>query len=313
LGATQPSLTHPRPSQTPDEDLFILCSSENRSARRGVLFFMTLFAHSFRDHLFHQKTRHGRIRRLSATLILFVLSIAGFNAAAQQAAESTSDDQAQPAQPSTAQAPAPAPQTAPADQPPPQTKRILDIIPNFRSVSVDQKLPPESVKDKFKTATADSFDYSSIWLPGVIAAYNLGTNQYPEFHQGAAGYARYFWHAAVDQTSENYMVEFIVPTITHEDSRYYTLGRGGFMKRTRYALSRAVVTRTDSGRETFNFSEVFGAGGSAGLSALYYPSRERSFGNVGSQWGLDVGIDAASFVVKEFWPDINRKLFHGKE
>jgi len=192
----------------------------------------------------------------------------------------------------------------------PQTKRILGIIPNFRSVSTDEKLPPMSVKEKFLTATDDSFDYSSIFIPAALAGYSMARNATPEFGQGAVGYARYFWHSAVDQTSENYMVEFIFPVITHEDNRYYTLGRGGFFKRTGYALSRAVVTRSDSGRETFNVSEVMGAGVSSGLSSLYYPSRERSFGNTSSEWAIDIGIDAASFVVKEFWPDINRKFFH---
>ena len=137
----------------------------------------------------------------------------------------------------------------------------------------------------------------------------MATDATPEFHQGAAGYARYFWHAAVDQTSENYMVEFVVPVMTHEDTRYYTLGRGGLLKRTGYALSRAVITRSDSGNEVFNISEVVGAGASAGLSSLYYPSRECSFANTGTEWGLDIGIDAASFMAKEFWPDIHHRLF----
>lgn len=198
---------------------------------------------------------------------------------------------------------------APSGQPP-QTKRILGIIPNFRSVSTDEKLPPMTVKEKFLTATDDSFDYSSVFIPAVLAAYSMGIDSTPEFGQGAVGYGRYFWHTAVDQTSENYMVEFIFPVITREDNRYYTLGRGGFFKRTGYALSRAVITRNDAGHETFNISEVVGAGASSGLSSLYYPTRERSLGNTGSEWGIDVGIDAASFVVKEFWPDINRWLFH---
>jgi hypothetical protein len=144
----------------------------------------------------------------------------------------------------------------------------------------------------------------------LLAVYSEQTNATPEFGNGGVGYGRYFWHAAVDQTSENYMVEFVVPAITHEDTRYYTLGRGGFFKRTGYALSRAVVTRSDSGKEVFNASEVIGSGASAGLSSLYYPTRERSFGNTGKEWGLDVAIDGASFVVKEFWPDINHWLFH---
>jgi hypothetical protein len=188
----------------------------------------------------------------------------------------------------------------------------MGIIPNFRSVSTDEKLPPQSVKDKFIEATHDSFDYSSIFIPAALAAYSMGTKATPEFGQGAVGYGRYLWHAAVDQTSENYMVEFIVPSLAHEDTRYYTLSRGNVVKRGGYAVSRAFVTRTDAGRETFNLSEVFGAGASAAISSLYYPSRERNFGNVATEWGLDIGIDAASFVAKEFWPDINRHLLRGK-
>jgi hypothetical protein len=228
-----------------------------------------------------------------------------------------------PAPDSASQTPAAAPAQSPAPQNQPaqsaqdessgqQTKRILGIIPNFRAVSANQKLPPETVKEKFIDCTEDSFDYSAIFIPAVIAGYNMDKRATPEFHQGAAGYARYFWHSAVDQTSENYMVEFIFPTITREDSRYYTLGHGGFIKRTGYALSRAVITRSNSGRETFNVSEVVGAGAASGISNLYYPSASRSVGNTASEWGEDVGIDALSFWFKEFWPDINRRLFHNK-
>jgi len=223
------------------------------------------------------------------------------------------------AQSSSANQPAPQNQAAPnspgqnpQDSNGQQTKRILGIVPNFRAVSADQKLPPQSAKEKFIDATEDSFDYSSIFFPAVVAGYNMAEDKTPQFHQGAAGFARYFWHSAVDQTSENYMVEFIYPTVTHEDGRYYTLGHGGFLKRTGYALSRAVVTRTDSGKETFNFSEVLGAGSAAGLSNLYCPSQSRTLGNTGSQWGLDIGIDAGVFVFREFWPDINRHVFRNK-
>jgi hypothetical protein len=219
---------------------------------------------------------------------------------AQSPSNNASAPQNQPAQP------------AQGDLTGQQTKRILGIVPNFRAVSADTKLPPETVKEKFIDCTEDSFDYSSIFIPAVIAGYNMKERATPEFHQGAAGYARYFWHSAVDQTSENYMVEFIFPAFTHEDSRYYTLGHGGFVKRTGYALSRAVITRSNSGAQVFNISEIFGAGAASGISNLYYPSASRSVGNTASEWAEDVGIDAASFWFKEFWPDINRRLFHNK-
>jgi hypothetical protein len=171
-------------------------------------------------------------------------------------------------------------------------------------------LPPQSAKDKFVTTTEDSFDYSALVLPAVLAGYSMATRATPEFRQGAAGYGRYFWHSWVDQSSENYAVEFIVPTLTHEDIRYYTLGRGGFFKRTGYAISRAVVTRSDSGTATFNLGEVVGAGAAAGVSNLYYPESERTLGNTAQKWGLNVGVDAGTFVFKEFWADINHALFH---
>jgi hypothetical protein len=208
---------------------------------------------------------------------------------------------------------APASQSTPASGEGQQTKRILGIIPNFRAVSANVHLPPQSVKEKFITASQDSFDYSSVLLPVVIAGYNQLTNATPEFHQGAAGYGRYFWHAYVDQTSENYFVEFIVPVATREDTRYYTLGSGGFFKRAGYSLSRAIITRNDAGNDTFNISEVVGAGAAAGISNLYYPQRERTFGNTADKWGQNVGIDAATFMFKEFWPDINHALFHGQK
>jgi hypothetical protein len=194
-----------------------------------------------------------------------------------------------------------------------QTKRILGIIPNFRSVSANQHLPPQSVKEKFVTASQDSFDYSSIVVPALLAGYNQARNETPEFRQGGVGYSRYLWHSFVDQTSENYFVEFIVPAVAHEDTRYYTLGDGGFSKRALYAVKHVVVTRDDAGKNVFNAGEVLGSGMSAGLSNLYYPSGERTVGNTLDQWGLDIGIDAFTFAFREFWPDINHKLFHGSK
>jgi hypothetical protein len=194
-----------------------------------------------------------------------------------------------------------------------QPKRILGILPNFRAVTAGTKLPPQTVKDKFITASEDSFDYSALFIPAALAGYGLAVNNVPEFHGGAAGYARYYWHSFTDQTIENYMVEFIVPAIHHEDTRYYTKGEGGFVKRTTYALKHAVITQSDSGKPTFNAGEVIGSGAAAGISNFYYPRSQRTFGQTAQRWGVNFGIDAATFVFKEFWPDINHALFHGKE
>jgi hypothetical protein len=112
--------------------------------------------------------------------------------------------------------------TVPDEQ---QTKRIMGMLPNFRSVSAGEIVPKETPRDKFVTATLDNFDYTSLLFAGVIAANSFVTKATPEFRQGAAGYGRYYWHTVADQAVENYFVELIVPAITHQDSRYYAMGR----------------------------------------------------------------------------------------
>jgi hypothetical protein len=194
-----------------------------------------------------------------------------------------------------------------------QTKRILGIVPNFRAVSTDVKLPAQSPKEKLKTTLQDSFDYSAFIFVGIQAGISQATDAYPAFHQGAAGYGRYYWHTFADQADENLLVEGLLPIALHQDSRYYTKGHGGVLKRTAYSFSRTLITRNDDGNETFNFSEVVGAGGAAGISSLYYPGQYRTWTKVGQRWLTSVLIDSGTFIAKEFWPDVNSAVFHQKD
>lgn len=194
-----------------------------------------------------------------------------------------------------------------------QTKRILFVVPNFRAVSADQQLPPQTVKEKFKTAMLDNFDYSSFIFVAGQAGIAQATDSYPYFRQGAVGYGRYYWHTFADSVNENTWVEFIVPSILHQDSRYYTLGKGQFGKRVGYAITRVFITRSDDGNKAFNFSEVLGAGAFAGIANLYYPSPERTVTKTYQRWITNLAIDGGVFVFKEVWPDINNSFFHQKD
>jgi hypothetical protein len=196
-----------------------------------------------------------------------------------------------------------------------QSKRILWIIPNYRAVSAATHLPPQSVKEKFGLATQDSFDYSSFILAGMLAGYSQATNSSPEFHQGLVGYGRYYWRSFADEAVGNYFTEAIVPVMSHEDPRYYTLGnaRGTFLHRTGYAISRLAITRNDLGGRAFNFSEIMGNALGAGVSDLYYPRQERTWGKTADKWGVQIGVDGIANVLKEFWPDIRRSVFRQKQ
>jgi hypothetical protein len=191
-----------------------------------------------------------------------------------------------------------------------QTKRILGIMPNFRSVSADTQLPPMSAKDKFLIAGKDTFDYSSFFIAGIQAGFAMNGDSYPEFHQGVKGYARYYWHTLADTADENFMVGGLGPIVFGQDNRFYTLGHGGFRKRSMYAITRVLISRKDDGRPTFNYAEIIGSGAASGLSTLYYPSKYQTWTKVGQKWLTSDIIDGANFMLKEFWPDINKAIFH---
>jgi hypothetical protein len=193
-----------------------------------------------------------------------------------------------------------------------QPKRILWIIPNYRAVSANTTLPPMTFKDKLWLATEDTFDYSNFIFVGSLAGISMSQNSEPSFGHGAAGYGRYYWHIFVDGAVENYLVEAFVPAATKEDPRYYTLGHGRFLKRTGYAVSRLFVTRNDAGRNTFNISEVVGAGAAAGIGNLYYPRESNQWVKTYQRWGTQIALDGLFNILKEFWPDIDRIVFHGK-
>ena len=193
-----------------------------------------------------------------------------------------------------------------------QTKRMIYVVPNFAAVSAYKQLPPLSVKGKFSLAFEDSFDYSSFVWTGIIAAQDYGLGSYPELGTGFTGYGRYYWRGFLDGVSGTYFSEAIVPALTHEDPRYYTMESGGFARRLAYALERVVVTKTDSGGESFNWSEVGGNALEAALSNAYYPDQERGPGKTAENWATQIESAALNNIAKEFWPDFRRKVLRRK-
>jgi hypothetical protein len=265
-------------------------------------------------------------RSLSVLAASAVLLLAGFSAPPLRAQElvalrSSSDALSLPDAPSQQQQQQtpPAAPTQPAappatnsQAPPQQTKRILGIMPNFSAVTADTKLPPQTPKEKFIIAAKNSFDYSSFIIAAIQSGVSLGTNSYPEFGDGIEGYGKYYYHTLLDTADANFMVAGLMPVIFRQDNRFYTLSHGKPAKRALYAASRVLITRTDNGNKAFNFSEIVGTGAAAGVSSLYYPDTYRTWTKVGQKWLTSCIIDSANYTFKEFWPDINRKIFHTK-
>ena len=191
----------------------------------------------------------------------------------------------------------------------PSKNHIFWIIPNYRSDENPAEIKPLMPFEKMKVALDDSFDPSAFLVAGIFAGLSMTQKQYSSFGTGAQGFGKYYGGAFADQAIGNMMTEGLFPVVLHQDPRYFVKGTGGFWKRTGYAISREVITRADDGRNHFNTSELAGNAVAAGISNLYYPAADRSFGNTANKWGQQIALDTFFNVAKEFWPDVRNRLF----
>jgi hypothetical protein len=209
--------------------------------------------------------------------------------------------------------------------------RLFYTLPNFLTLENGGQVPALTTGQKYKVVARGSFDYIQIPWYGFLAGISEAENSEPGFGQGAQGYAKRFGSAFADGTIENFMTGAVLPSLLHQDPRFFQSGKGSFTRRTGYAVSRIFVTRTDSGGQQFNYSEIVGSALSAAISTSTYHPRafitkrydpttgmvayihnnsDRTLTNTLSVWGTQVGYDTITIVVKEFWPDIHRKLSH---
>jgi hypothetical protein len=201
--------------------------------------------------------------------------------------------------------------TNPLDQVPPGGKRVFGVLPNYRTASSDMEGGTLTAKQKMTIAAKDSFDYPLVILAGMFAGLDQLTNSDPSFGQGMKGYAHRLGAWYLDESIGNMMTEGIFPAMLHQDPRYFRKGSGGFKRRTGYALSRVIITDKDGGGKQFDYSEWLGNATAVAISQTYHPDN-RTAADATELLLEQVGTDAISQVLKEFWPDIKRKLFTRK-
>lgn len=194
----------------------------------------------------------------------------------------------------------------------PAHKRIFGIIPNYRTFPDSANYQPIRAKAKFKIATQDTFDPGTFVLAAAFAGYGQLKRSEPTYGNGMQAYAKYFGASFTDWAVGDYMTEALFPTMLHQDPRYFRKGTGSTISRFGHAAGQIFWTRTDGGGHMFNFSEIGGNAAGVALSQAYYPS-SRSAGDAVGKLGLQVGLDMASNMMKEFWPDIANMLSRHKK
>jgi hypothetical protein len=191
----------------------------------------------------------------------------------------------------------------------PKNDRIFKVIPNYTTVEVPTTFTPITAKQKFKLGAEDAFDPYEFPLAGVVAGIAQARNDDASWGQGFTGYAKRYSAAFADTTIGSFMTTGIFPSVLKEDPRYFRKVSGGFLRRSGYAMKRIFVTRTDSDHGQFNYSEFGGNAVAAAISLTYHSPEERTFSNFGNNYVTQITIDVIANQLKEFWPDIRRKIF----
>jgi hypothetical protein len=189
--------------------------------------------------------------------------------------------------------------------------RIFDVMTNY-TVEKANELPPMTTGQKYRLAAAQGFDYFAYPFNAALAGIDQANNSPKSWGQGWGAYGQRFGENFADNTIGTFMTTAVFPSLLHEDPRYYQMGKGPFLRRTYHAINRLFVVRTDSGGTQCNYSELVGNAAAAAFSNVYHAPEDRTFSrNIGT-FGLLIMWDGVGNLMKEFWPDVRRKVFHKK-
>jgi hypothetical protein len=186
--------------------------------------------------------------------------------------------------------------------------RVFGVLPNYLTVEDATRVSAITTKATFRIAALNSFDPYVFPFVGAITAFAQLENQENSLGRGPGAYVERYATSFADGSISSFLTSAIIPTLLKQDPRYFELREGRAWHRALYAATRTVITKSRSGEAQFNLSGIGGNAIAAAVSNLYYPSEGRSAAQTLTRWGTQVMWDAVSNELKEFWPDIRRKV-----
>jgi len=188
-----------------------------------------------------------------------------------------------------------------------ESQRVFGIIPNFYVV-YDKNAVPLTPKLKFRLALRVSYDPVTFAGVAILAAADQAGDK-PNYGQGAQGYAKRFGATALDGFTNIMIGGAILPSLLHQDPRYFYQGTGSVKSRALHALSYPFACKGDNGKRQPNYSSLGGDLASAALANAYYPSSDRGVGITFQNFAISTGSRMAATMFQEF---LLRKLTKSK-
>lgn len=192
----------------------------------------------------------------------------------------------------------------PHDEP----KRIAGIFPNFGTQRIDRPYAPISAKEKFRLAVLNSSSPSIVLLPAITAGIEqAGDTEGTSYGQGPSGYFKRFGANVGDGLIGNFYVNGLLPSLLHQDPRFFSKRTGSVKSRIGWALRQAIISRWDDGSYHLNVAEIAGTAMAAATSMAYRPD-DRNAADASRVWATRIGSDSLGNILNEFAPEI-RQLF----
>ena len=206
---------------------------------------------------------------------------------------------------------------APAPHPDPiapaiNDQRMFGIMPDYQTVrDPHAKFLPLTVKEKWTLLAKSTIDPFNIASAALGAGMSQMGDQTPKYGYGKGALGERMGAAVADMTAQNFFSVGVLACVLHQDPRYYRMGpEHNILRRGAYSISRLVVTRNDSGKNTFNSSGILGMALGIGASNLYYPSASANTGVMLGRLNTSLSSGVIGNLMSEFWPDMQSKFFH---
>lgn len=204
-------------------------------------------------------------------------------------------------------------QSAPPDAPQPQKANHQKFFSFSPPLSLANDTRPMSAGDKFTLFALNTVNPFQFVSTAAWAGIDQAQDRFPSWHQGAEGYGKRYGAGYADMATSGFFGTFFFPAILRQDPRYFRKESGGFGPRLGYAITRVLVTRTDSGHNAPNYSLWMGTLASGGLSNVYYPTADQGAGLTFQRAGINIATSAGFNIAREFWPDVSHHLFHRRK
>jgi hypothetical protein len=249
--------------------------------------------------------------------MVLLLAMAMLSSTAQaQRADSFKDNlpDAPQAQQTQTQQTTPAPQDAAADPKAASGLNHQSYEKRKWSGYVDprERVPTLRAKDKMVFWLHEEVEPASP-LPALISAgYGQLTVGNPKYGSDAPAFGERLGAALLRDASMRFFSDSLIPTLDHEDPRYFRLASGSYMARGLHAAEFTFVDRNDAGRRVVNVSDLAGHLAASALTRTYYPQPSANSRVVMETWGTSIAGAAVNNIFLEFWPDVVNWMHHRK-